>query len=370
MLSKQFDRVRLGYARLVLKAILRSKRKGEPVIFAPSLKWEGGMFQRPQQLARALAQQGGLVFYMEPVVDRRCSPFRKVQEGLYVCSITPAGFSSLERPYLHLMTWNWRYWGEFVDPQVIYDIVDALDLFEGDPEEIRAGHAFLLERARLVLATAKSLHQQACRARPDALYTPNGVDTEHFFKAQVVEGDPPGPLAGLVEEGKPLVGYYGALASWFDYSLYTEVARLRTDLSFVLLGKDQDGSLLESGLLDLPNVRWLGMVSYQELPDYLRWFKVATIPFKVNSITHSASPIKLFEYMAGGKPVVATPMEETMKYEGVLAAEGSQAFSSQLDRALELAESPEYRALLERTARQNTWEARARQILARLEADG
>ena len=75
------------------------------------------------------------------------------------------------------------------------------------------------------------------------------------------------------------------------------------------------------------------------------------------------SPLKVFGYMAAGKPVVITPMHESMRYEGVLVAETAQDFSEQIDRALALREDPQYLAVLDRVARQNTWDVRARQIL-------
>jgi len=158
------------------------------------------------------------------------------------------------------------------------------------------------------------------------------------------------------------------LAVWFDYDLLREVALQRRDLSFVLIGPNYDNSFPRSGLSQLPNVAWLGPQPYPNLPDFLRYFDVTTIPFVVNDITHSTSPLKLFEYMAGGKPIVVTAMHETMRYEGVLVANGAIEFSSKLDEALKLATDPEYLAVIDRVARENTWNARAATILQALDA--
>ena len=164
-----------------------------------------------------------------------------------------------------------------------------------------------------------------------------------------------------------MIGYYGALARWFDYPLVEAVATSRPDLVFILIGLDYDGSLKASGLLNLPNVHWLGLRNYSDLPRYLHSFDVAMIPFELNTITHATSPLKLFEYLAGGKPVVVTPMQESLRYEGVLVASNPGEFSRQLDRALELRSSPDYLALIDRVARENTWEVRARHILEALQ---
>ncbi|MGE5224560.1 MAG: glycosyltransferase, partial [Omnitrophica WOR_2 bacterium] len=176
----------------------------------------------------------------------------------------------------------------------------------------------------------------------------------------------PDDLAPIVAGRKPVIGYYGALAKWFDYDLLKKVAGLRPDLSFVLIGMDYDGSLKHSRVLEVPNIAWLGQKSYEELPAYLRFFDVATIPFQLNEITHSTSPLKLFEYMAGGKPVVITPMQESMRYDGVLVAHDAAEFSEKIDQALRLKEDPEYLRRIDCVALDNTWERRAAQLLEAL----
>jgi hypothetical protein len=109
---------------------------------------------------------------------------------------------------------------------------------------------------------------------------------------------------------------------------------------------------------------------YEELPRYLQYIDVATIPFMVNEITHATSPLKLFEYMAGEKPIVITPMQESMHYPGVFVGETPEQFASQLDRALEARGDPAYLELLRKTAEANTWERRAEEILSLIENSG
>ncbi len=166
----------------------------------------------------------------------------------------------------------------------------------------------------MVLATAHVLFEEAIRVRPDALLVPNGVDYEHFARVKrEARGTPPTDLAPIVDRGRPIIGYHGALARWFDYDLVAEVARRRADLSFVLIGSDFDFTLRETRLLSLPNVTWLGARPYADLPRYLAWMDAGIIPFQLNAVTHATSPIKLFEYMAAGLPVVITPMDESMR---------------------------------------------------------
>jgi hypothetical protein len=113
----------------------------------------------------------------------------------------------------------------------------------------------------------------------------------------------------------------------------------------------------------------LGVKSYKELPHYLQYFDVATIPFIVNDITHATSPLKLFEYMAGEKPIVITPMQESMQYPGVLVGRDPSEFAQKIDLALEMREDQTYLDLLRRTAMDNTWEQRAEEILSAIEKE-
>ena len=142
-----------------------------------------------------------------------------------------------------------------------------------------------------------------------------------------------------------------------------ELARQREDLSFVVMGPDYDGTMHPS-FLDLPNLDWLGVKPYEALPGYLAYFDVAMIPFLLNEITHATSPLKLFEYMAGGKPVVVTPMHESTRYDGVLVADTPSAFSERIDQALRLRDDATYLHQIDQMALNSTWQARAEQILS------
>ncbi len=350
--------------------ILRRHSQAKPVvIFPPSLDWHTQLFQRPQHLALALARQGALVFYLQPPGSASASDapsFQPLEEGLYLCHFPVEALAGLEKPLIYLLTWNRTYAEVFHSPRILYDYVDEIEVFAGQPAKLRREHEALLQRAELVLTTARRLYEQTLPLRPDALLCPNGVDYDFFARyRQPVEAQPPPDLTSILQRGRPIVGYYGALATWFDYPLLMEVARCRPNLSFVLIGPDYDGSL-PPDLLELPNVDWLGVKPYNQIPLYLRFFDVAAIPFQVSAVTHAVSPLKLFEYMAGGKPVLVTPMQESMAYPGVLVGATAEEFAANLDKALELRNDPAYLTTLDQVAHENTWNARARQILEAL----
>jgi glycosyltransferase involved in cell wall biosynthesis len=257
------------------------------------------------------------------------------------------------------------YASRFDHPRILYDYVDDIHAFYGDQRKISQGHQDLLKEADFILATAQKLFDEVRVKRSDVIFSPNGVVYDQFARAARKEfSSPPEDLQPILDKGQPIIGYYGALARWFDYPLLKSIASLRPGYQFVLIGPDYDGTIELSGIYGEPNIHWLGVKPYTELPHYLQYFDVATIPFIVNDITHATSPLKLFEYMAAEKPIVITPMHESMRYEGVLVGENPDQFAAQLDAALRLREDQAYLNLLRKIALDNTWEQRANEILA------
>ncbi|MCK6683590.1 MAG: polysaccharide pyruvyl transferase family protein [Thermoanaerobaculia bacterium] len=360
----------------------RADGKSPVVVFPPSVSWEIPLFQRPQQMALAFARLGCLVFYCD--YQSPLGPgFHEVRPGLFRCDVPIETFRALSRVLLIVLSYNRHWIAHFTDPLVIYEYIDELDVFSVDDKvQLKRDHDRLLTEADLVVATAQQLLEGVRPARPDALLCPNGVDYSHFAAAQGITTTPPPPDMGpflqkgtresglhglpLLRPQRPIIGYYGALARWVDYPMLRRVALLRPGWTFLLIGPPHDSAFEQSGIGAEPNIHWLGQKSYQDLPLYLRHFDVATIPFIVGPITHATSPLKLFEYMAGGKIVVTTPMEESMRFEGVLTASGPAAFVERLEDALTLREDPACRSRIDRVARENTWEQRARSILEAL----
>lgn len=352
---------RLAHEALRDKILARHAGK-RVVVFLPTVDW-GWMVQRPHQLARALARAGCLVFYVTAQMRTdRVDGFEEVADGLYLCA--DAG---LLAPVAHpvVIAANLDHLAEanrLTRPFLIYDVLDdlAVTAAGGNAEAARQAHRQLLQGAGMVLATAGRLLEEAKAVRPDALLVPNACDPAHF--APDAGRKVPAELAEIVAAGRPIAGYYGALASWFDYDLLDAVAAKLPGWEFVLLGPDYDGTAAR--LPKRPNVRWLGLKDYAALPAYLQAFTVATIPFVINDVTRATSPVKLFEYLAGDKPVVTTPMDEAYQYEAVTVADGPEAFAQALEAARAQAASPRAVATRRRETEANTWDARAAAILA------
>lgn len=367
---KDFQRAhrRLHHRRLARLRGELDSITGQPapltIVFPPSLDWSEQLFQRPQQMALALTRQGAQIIYFQHREHWESEAFHVIQPGLVLCSAPVDAFWELPRQglYTYAMTWNGRSALAPNSEGMIYDYVDDLSVFPGNQRRLASDHTAFTRQARLVLATSQRLLEKVQGLRTDALLCPNGVDYDHFARSRNARLVPPDDLIELLADGKPLAGYVGALARWLDYTLLEAVARKRSDWYFILIGPDHDRTLPDA-LLGLPNVRWLGPKPYQELPAYLNSFSAALIPFHLNAITHATSPLKLYEYMAAGKPVISTPIYEATRIPGVLLAQDANEFASQLNLAMILSTDADYLALSESIARQNTWEKRARQII-------
>ena len=355
-------------AQKIAELAASSKSACGTIIFAPSIGWSVHLFQRPQHLARALSQDGYLVVYDCSNSSDELTLLKEIEPQLYLFNGEPAILRALENPILWTFSYNYDYVDHFpAGTRVIYDWIDDLSVFPYDQTRLAELHGRALKEATRVVSVARKLHECALHERPDAIYLPNAVEEGRFDHPRT-----PDPaledrdFSRLVSSGKPIAGYFGALADWFDYDLLTTAAELRPDWLFVLIGPDHDGSIARSRIKKQSNIEWLGPRDYEDLPGYLRMFDVAMIPFKINQITLATSPLKLFEYFAGQKPVVTTPMPECMAFAEVYIAEDAGAFANALDIARKRGQEPNYIECLAALAKKNTWKERARTAVTNL----
>lgn len=336
------------------------------VVFAPSIDWDVELFQRPQQMATAFARRGYTVLYQVDEQYRNgLLGYRKVSDGIfegYLADDELAELGQIRSPLFMSYVYNFEWGRNLADATTVYEHIDDLEVFEHvyPRRDLDRWHDEALTSADVVVGSAVDLMADLTTRRPDALLVPNGVDVDHFAAR---DHDVPADLEELVDAGVPIVGYYGALAEWFDYELLAELAERLPHYAFVLIGPDYDGTLPRSKITAMANVHWLGPKPYGTLPAYLVRFSVATIPFVVNDVTHAVSPLKLFEYMAGGKPVVTPPLRECARHSEVLLAHGVDEWVEMLELAIELSEDPGFQQRMIAGARDNTWEARVATIL-------
>ena len=336
------------------------------VVFPLNIEWYIHLFQRPQQLAQAFARLGYTVIYDNSNQGER--GWEEIEPRLFLYNGPAEVLHELPNPLVWALTYNWERAAAYpAGARTLYDWIDELDVFDGyDLPKLERLHDLALSGASITSASARSLLERAAQPRPDTLYLPNGVEFERFADWDVSPPNHP-VLQRLLGEGRPIAGYYGAIARWMDYDLLTEVAETRTDWSFVLIGPPYDRSTRNRPLFSLSNVEWVTAQPYQDLPRWLQSFDVATIPFLVNDITVSTSPLKLFEYFAGGKPVVASEMPEVIAFSEVRSYRDAQGMSEALDLARADSQDPRFRNQLRRRGEENSWLARARAVTDLLE---
>jgi GT2 family glycosyltransferase len=207
----------------------------------------------------------------------------------------------------------------------------------------------LAKECDLLVVTAQRLYDKWRELDRPMVLARNGVDYD-FYR----ERCQPNNLLGRVAH--PIVGYFGAIAEWFDLELMIQVASSRPNVTFVLLGGIFDIDVKE--LDSLANVKLLGQQPYETMPQYLYHFDVCLIPFKTNNTTGATDPVKVYEYLSAGKPVVSVALPELEPFRDLLyLAEGQDEFLSQLDLAL-TEKNPEMVDRRRQFAAENTWASR------------
>ena len=154
-----------------------------------------------------------------------------------------------------------------------------------------------------------------------------------------------------------MIGYYGCIADWFDSDLVADVAERRPDWDFVLIGPTYLADLTR--LPALPNVTFPGVVPYGQLLDRIERFDVFLLPFRRSPLTDAANPVKAYEILATGRPLVSVPLPELEPF-GDLVRRADDA--AELERQIEESLAEDGEGLAERRrdfARRNSWDARA-----------
>ncbi len=310
--------------------------KGIDVLVFPVMEWESRV-QRPQQIATQFARSGYRVFYLYPYFrgDGR-TVVRHVSKNIFEV-LLPASeptnaykdsmSEALENTCLGALESLRQEFGigqavSFVDLpfwtplafrlrrqfgwKVVYDCMDYHPGFVSNSPEMLQQEDRLSRQCDLLLVTSQFLLKEKHGLNHNLVHVPNGADFDHFQPSVDVR---PHELAGIAG---PLIGYYGAIADWFDTDLIRSLAEAKPAWQFVLIGSTKYAHL--DPIKDISNVHLFGEKPYADLPAYLHAFDVAIIPFKPMPLTQATNPVKLFEYLSAGKAIVATDLEELRHY--------------------------------------------------------
>jgi len=238
----------------------------------------------------------------------------------------------------------------FPDSPLAYDHMDDVLAFGDPPPSLRRGLEDIVSRAQLVSVTAARLeHAMRGMGARRVLRVGNGVEWDRFSVADKL----PIP-AGLGSMPRPRVLYLGSVAEWFDFDLFFETARRLPKMSFPVVGPlrpDVEARAAEAP----PNVRFFGARPYHEVPAWMAHSDLGTVPFQRNELTAAVDPVKLYEYLAAGLPVVATPFSPEVIGAGdaVYLAEDGAAFAKSVEALLE---DPPSAAAVRKLAAGRRWE--------------
>jgi len=328
------------------------------------LRWNF-VFQRPQHLMSRFAREMSVIFWEEPMtIGSRETAYLQVREAADASNVRivvphlPEGMpedareatlarlldahvASIRGP---LIAWYYTpmmlpFSRDMHADVTVYDAMDELSKFKFAPAKLIENEAELLMRADIVFTGGSSLYE-AKKDRHDNVHCfPSSVDRAHFFKARAELFDP----ADQEDLPRPRLGFYGVIDERFDTELLDKVAEMRPNWSFVMVGPVV--KISEEDLPKRPNIHYLGSKTYEQLPFYLSGWDVALMPFAMNESTQFISPTKTPEYLAGGKPVVSTPIKDVVRHygklDGVKIAATAEEFVEACEVALELSRNPE-----------------------------
>lgn len=320
------------------------------------LRW-GFVYQRPQHLMSRLAASYDVLFFEEPIFGGQEPPRLEIHPAVEGVTILvprlPEGLSEAdaisaqrdlldqhlaERQINELLLWYFTpmslaFTGHLQGKVVIFDCMDELSAFRHAPPALVNMERRLMARADVVFTGGYSLWEAKQRHHANIHAMPSSVDVAHFAAARQAQPDPD-DQAGIPH---PRLGFFGVIDERFDIDLVGEVAAQRPDWHIVLVGPvvKIDPATLPS----LPNIHYLGGKQYNELPRYLSGWDVALMPFALNESTRFISPTKTPEYLAGGRPVVSTPIRDVVSTYGnsgvVSIADSPLGFIEAIEAALE-----------------------------------
>ena len=380
--QKKIDISAYGEAASIALSI---DQRAADILFFSIIDWHFRI-QRPQHLARSLAEAHHRVFYISVHFGdyAGASRFRIVQQPeprvfevqlLVSAKINRiyGGFTAdhveqlrdavldlydtmkLTAPIAIVQFASWCSVAEVLPGcTVVYDCLDLLSGFENVGQQALADEQRLIRSADLLVTTSEPLANRIAPVRASALIR-NGATVEHFRSARRKRSG----------KDQPVVGYFGAIDHWFEASWVRAAAEHNPAVRFKLIGRAEPE--IVAALDGLSNVELAGEIAYDKLPEAIRDFSIGIIPFKITPLIECVNPVKLYEYMAAGLPVVASPLPEVVAVgDLVRIAATAEEFATAIQAALEEAADAGAAKRRARWASQHGWSSRADQLRSEL----
>jgi UDP-galactopyranose mutase len=244
--------------------------------------------------------------------------------------------------------------------------MDELSAFKFAPPALKLLEQEMFEKADIVFTGGYSIYESKKNSHHNIHPFPSSIDKTHFEKAREGNKDP--------EDQQPIphprFGFYGVLDERFDIELVAEVARQKPGWHFVMIGPVV--KIDPAQLPRLENIHYLGGKEYKQLPDYLSGWDIATIPFALNESTKFISPTKTPEYLAGGKPVISTPITDVVnpyqKYNLVHIASDARQFIKAATSEFEQVDKSEWLQRVDAFLAHQSWDKTWLQMAELIEA--
>lgn len=332
------------------------------------LRW-GFVYQRPQHLLSRLSGRWRVIFVEEPVHDSGAPWLEEQWLDKHLTVLVPhtsaisPGFHDDQLPALHTQIAGYlRRTGQTVDVAwlytpmaqpllhtvrplcTVYDCMDDLSAFDDAPLQMGQRESLLLKQAALVLTGGPSLFEARRDQNAQVICLPSAVDAAHYAPDGLLAESTPARQAQLLQGSlpRPRLGFFGVIDERIDTELVAQLADAHPEWSLVMVGPVV--KIDAAALPQRPNIHWLGMQPYAQLPYLLAGWDLCLMPFAMSRSTRFISPTKTLEYMAGGKPVVSTPVHDVvwMYSDTVVIAARGQPFIEACEAML--AEAPSARA--------------------------
>lgn len=336
------------------------------IVCFSSVPWDG-LRQRHQQIMSRLAKKNHKIVYVEPtnILEAIKKPnmfFNRVKIIDDIILVTPLFFPLHHKIKLfekidllissHILNkilnnfglkevdvvWSFSPYFNFIIPSIkkykilVYDCADESEGFHSSEHGktwILNKEKQILAKSDLVFVTSDRLHEKCIEFNSNVCLAPNGVPA-HFFDSTDKISIP----TDMEKIRHPIIGYVGSLADWLDYEALYDVAMNNDNYSFVFVGPINTDNLKLKNLQSMKNVYFVGTKKHRDIPAYINQFDVCLIPFKIQDLTQSSQPIKLFEYFALGKPVISSRLSEIEKFEEFVHITNENDFSEKIKNAL------------------------------------
>ncbi len=226
-----------------------------------------------------------------------------------------------------------------------------------------------IQQSDMSIATSRQLQKElSLLSGKEVAFVPNAADFDNFQKAFSDELPVPEDIKSIPY---PKIGYTGNICHRLDYELIQAICKAHPEKNIVMVGPRNHWDSTTINLDEIDNLHFVGPKSIEQLPYYLAHFEVLILPFLCNEVTKSIYPLKINEYLASGKPVVATPFSEDIKgfKEVILLASTKKEFIKAIEESISQ-DSPEKKEERYMTAARNTWDHRVQQIISSLEKTG